>query len=205
MRLFIIRLVVSFSLLAQTRGAEPKELLAAASAAEKAGRTEQATRQLQRILETQVTPDVEGQARLQLLRIYQKEQDWREAARQLERLRELAPQDAEYAYQLGAAYQRMSKSAFERMKELDPHSARVQQTFGEQYSVGGDQEKAIAAYRRAIEADPKLAGSHLALAMIYAQAGKADEAKAEISRELEISPNSAIAKQMLRMFAGGKQ
>jgi tetratricopeptide (TPR) repeat protein len=152
----------------------------------------------------QVSPDTEGQARLQLLRIYQKEQDWWEAARQLERLRELAPKDPEYAYQLGVAYQNMSKSAFERMKDLDSHSARVQQTLGEQYSIAGDQQKAIAAYRRAIEADPKLAGSHVALAMIYAQVGKPDEAKAEINRELEISPNSALARQIFQMFAGGK-
>ena len=154
---------------------------------------------LQQTLRNHPAPDVEGQTRLDLLKIYQKHQNWAEAAKQLARLRQLAPQEPEYAYQLGIVYQKMSKAAFERMKEVDINSARVQQTLGEQYGIAGDQEKAVAAFRKAIAADPKLSGSHLAIAMIYAAQGNAEEARAEINRELEIAPESKLAKQALTM------
>ena len=177
--------------------------LQAAIAAEKAGQTQSAVKQLREILRASPAPEIAGQARLELVRIHQRRGEWWESAEQLRELRKLAPQDSEYAYQLGVAYQNLSKWAFERMRAIAPESGRTQQMLGEQYSIGGAADKAIAAYGKAIAADPQLAGSHLALSVLYLRAGKRDEAKSEIDKELGIAPESAVAKQVRQAIVGG--
>jgi tetratricopeptide (TPR) repeat protein len=177
--------------------------LQAAIVAEKAGQTQSAIKQFHEILRASPAPEIAGQARLELVRIHQRRGEWWESAEQLRELRKLAPHQAEYAYQLGVAYQNLSKWAFERMRTIAPTAARTEQMLGEQYSIGGETDKAIAAYRKAIAADPKLAGSHLALAVAYLRAGKRDDAKTEIDKELEIAPESAVAKQVREAIVGG--
>ena len=173
-------------------------------AAGQAGKIDMAVKQFEAILRGNPPLEIAGQAHLELARIYQQRSDWWQAAAQWEALRKLAPNEPEYAYQLGLAYQYLSKWAFERMHSTAPQSARVQQMLGEQLAVMGKQEKAIAAFQRAAAADPKLQGSHLALAMIYMQSGKRDEALAELDRELQIAPESVAAKQMRQAVAGTK-
>ena len=182
-------------LLAQTPD-DARALLGSAIAAEKAGNAPSAVRQFEKLLHANPPADVAGQARLELLRIHQRREDWWAAAEQLRELRKLAPNDSEYAYELGAVYQNLSKWAFERLQALAPHGARTQQMLGEQYGISGEREKSVRAFRQAIAADPKLAGSHLALAVIYAQLGKRTEALAEIDQELAIAPQSAAARQV---------
>jgi tetratricopeptide (TPR) repeat protein len=164
---------------------------------------EQATRtdgKLKALLANHPTPEAETAIRLELLRECETRADWIPAATQLEHLRRLVPNDPEYAYQLGAVYQRISRTSFQRMRALAPQSARVQQVFGEQYSVTGETGKAIRAYQAAVAADPKMEGNHAALAMIYLQMGKVAEARAEIDRELVIAPESATAKQVAQLM-----
>lgn len=160
---------------------------------------------LKTLLARHPEPKAEVQLRLQLLRAYEMRSDWVPAAAQLERLRTLAPDDPEYAYQLGSIYQRISKAAFQRMRALAPQGARVQQLFGEQYTVTGDNAKAIHAYQAAIAAEPKLEGSHAALAMIFLQLGKFPEAQGESDRELALDPESAMAKQVAQAIAHAVQ
>lgn len=176
--------------------------LQSAIAAEKAGQTQSAIKQFHAILKTSPPPEIAGQARLELVRIHQRRGEWWESAEQLRELRKLAPQEVEYAYELGVAYRSLSKWAFERMQTAAPGSARTEQMLGEQYSIGGETAKAVAAYNRAIAADPRLAGSHLALAIIHLRAGKRDDAKSEIDKELQIAPESAIAKEVRRAIVG---
>ena len=147
-------------------------------------------------------PALDEAARLKLLRGYERRGEWFPAAEQLEALRKLSPKNPEYAYQLGVVYRSMSKWAFETMREQAPHSARVQQMMGEQYSIAGDYAKAITAFEQAIAADPKLPGSHLALAMLYMRMDKKEQAQSEIEKELVIAPDSAMAKQMKQALAG---
>lgn len=194
----IIALFGSFavSLLCAQPANDVRTRLQSAISAEKAGDLPAAVRQFETILHADPPPDVAGQARLELSRIHQKSGDWWKAAEQLRQLRKLAPDEPEYAYELGTVYQNLSKSAFERMQALAPQGARTQQMLGEQYSIAGEAEKAIGAFRRAVAADPKLAGSHLALAMIYMQLGKRSDALAEIDRELAVAPQSAVARQI---------
>jgi tetratricopeptide (TPR) repeat protein len=153
-------------------------------------------RRLLKVLESSPPREIEGQARVELVGIFERRGDWSSAAAQLRALRELAPADFEYAYQLGVVYRNWSKDAFERMLAVAPQSARSQQAVGEQYAVMGDSGKAEAAYRRALDADPKLPGSHLALAVLYLRSGRSSEARTEIDRELDIAPESAAAKQV---------
>jgi tetratricopeptide (TPR) repeat protein len=160
---------------------------------------------LNRLLANHPKPDTEATIRLQLLRIYEMRAQWIPAAAQLEQLRKLVPNDLEYAYQLGAVYQRISKASFQRMRALAPQSARVQQVFGEQYSVTGDNSKAIRAYQAAVAADPKLEGSHAALALIYLRIGKLQEARAEIDKEFMIAPESPVAKQLAQLVQKAPQ
>lgn len=180
----------------QAAETDSRRLLQAAMADEKAGRTDAAVARYQAIVRNTSDAGIVGQARLELVRIYERRGDWWEAAGQLENLRKLAPGDAEYCYQLGIVYRNLSKSAFEHMRSVAPRSARVEQLLGEQYAAAGDSEKAAAAYQRAIAADPKLEGSHLALAVIYFRDRKRDQALAEIDKELEIAPQSALARQL---------
>jgi len=186
----------------QSGGSNPRAALQSAVAAERAGKTDIAIHQFQAILRSAAPPEIAGQARLELVRIHGRRAEWFEAAEQLQELRKLAPNDAEYAYELGVVYRNLSKAAFEHMQSTAPQSARVQQMFGEQYAVAGDTGKAIAAYERAAAADPKLAGSHLALAVIYLRARKGDQALAEIDKELAIAPESAVARQVRLAIVG---
>lgn len=142
------------------------------------------------------TPLMDVRKRLALVRQYEKNDDWWNVIEQLQQLRKLAPNEPEYAYQLGTAYKHMSKWAFDRMQTVAPQSARVQLMLGEQYSVAGEHDKAESAFLKAIAADPKLEGSHLALAIVYLQTGKRDQALSETNKELAVAPESAVAKQV---------
>ncbi len=184
---------------------DAQAVLDAAMAAERAGKLDAAVRQFDAIVRSTAPPEVVGQARLELVRIHGRRAEWFQAAEQLQALRKLAPEDAEYAYELGVVYRNLSKSAFEHMQSVAPQSARVQQMLGEQYAAAGENERAIAAYQRAAAADPKLAGSHLALAVIYLRQQKREKARMEIEKELAITPESAVARQVRQAIeAGGR-
>ena len=191
-------------LLAQAPAATPRAQLESAMATARSGHLDTAVKQFESILRAAPPLEIAGQAHLELARIYQRRSDWQQAAVEWAALRKLAPNEPEYAYQLGMSYQYLAKWAFERMHSIAPQSARTQQMLGEQLAVIGKQEQAIAAFERAIAAEPQLAGSHLALAMIYLQADKREAALAEIDRELELTPENAAAKQLRQAVAGAK-
>lgn len=203
MRRAAVVLCSAMAALAQTRIADPAAALNSAMSTAKSGRTDTAVRQFRDILRAAPPRDIEGQARLELVRIYQRRAQWWDAAEQLEALRRLAPGDPEYAYQLGMVYRSLSKWAFETMRSTAPQSARLQQMLGEQYSIAGDSTKAIAAFEQAIAADPKLPGSHLALAALYMRMQNRERALAEIDQELAVAPESAAAKQLKQALTGG--
>lgn len=133
------------------------------------------------------------QIRLQLAVAYERADDLLAAVEQLRQAAELAPNDTEFAYQLGRAYLRLSEWSVERMKSLNPHSARAYQVLGESYGAQGAAEKALDALDKAAQADPTLSGTHLAMAYVYARAGKQAEAMQQIERELAVAPGSVAA------------
>ena len=199
----MIAIVFGVCLLLQAAAPGGDAELAAALEAARSGRTLAAVQQLRAVIR-KGPPEIASQARLELVRIFERKGDWLSAAEQLEELRKLAPADPEYAYQLGVAYRNISRSAFLRMQSSAPGSARSKQLEGEQLAAIGNMPGAIRRYQEAIAADASLPGSHLGLAVLYARAGRKAEALAEIGKELAIAPESAVAKQIRGLVEGGR-
>ena len=199
----VFPILYSGLLLKAQQPADPRSLLKSAILEEKAGDPAAAVEKLQQVIAAHPEITVEGQAHLELLRIFERNGERWNALDQLNALRKLNPSEPEYAYRSGVAYRNLSRWAFERMKALAPQSARFQQALGEQYSVTGDWADAIHAYRQALQSDPKLAGSHLALALISLRTGKPSKALAELDAELAIAPESAVARNLKQSIVKG--
>jgi len=137
-------------------------------------------------------------AREQLARAYDRAGKPAAAIEQYRALRELAPDDPERAYQLGRAYLRLSEWAMQRLREIDPGSARVYQALAHNYRVQGRADLAVRAFERAAQADPRLPEIHLALAQIHLEQKNWAEARKEVERELAIVPESAGALALKR-------
>lgn len=123
---------------------------------------------------------------------------------QYQALRESAPQDAEYAYQLGRAYTRLSEWSSNQIIRIDPDAARLHQSLGQQYLMQGKYEMAAAEYKRAAEVDPKLTEIHLALALIYLEQKRFDESLKEIEKELKLAPGSKKAMDVKQKIEAAK-
>ena len=132
-------------------------------------------------------------AREQLARAYDRAGRPSAAIEQYRALRALAADDPEYAYQLGRAYLRLSEWAMQRLRDIDPGSARIYQVLGHNYRVQGRLDLAVRAFERAAQADPRLPEVHLALAQIHLGQKNFASARAEIERELALVPESAGA------------
>jgi tetratricopeptide (TPR) repeat protein len=154
------------------------------------GRVREATAELENAVK--INPR-EPAARLELARAYERSGNFTGMVEQLRQLRESAPRDPEYAYQLGRAYMKLSGWCFQEILRVAPGSARVHQTLGETMMARGREAEAVQAYEKAAAADPQLAGIHLALAGIYLRQNKPEEARQEIELELAIAPESAMA------------
>jgi len=157
------------------------------------GRVPEATTELERAVK--LLPK-ERLAREQLARAYARGANPGAAIEQYRALRELAPEDPEYAYQLGRAYLRLSEWAMQRLRAIDPGSARIYQALGHNYRVQGRADLALRAFERAAQADPKLPEIHLVLAQIHLEQKNYDEARKEIDRELALVPESAGARAL---------
>ena len=119
-------------------------------------------------------------------------------------LAHLALSDPEQMYRLGKAYLRLSQWAFERIRAVEPRSARLSEALGREYLQQGQLGQALRAYQQAAERAPKLPGIHLALARIHADAGRWDEAAREADLELALVPDSAAARELkARIAAAG--
>jgi tetratricopeptide (TPR) repeat protein len=137
-------------------------------------------------------------AREQLARAYERAGRPSAAIEQYRAMRGLAPDDPETAYQLGRAYLRLSEWAMQRLRDVDPGSARLYQALGHNYRVQGRADLAVRAFERAAQADPKLPEIHLALAQIHLEQRNWASARAEVERELAIVPESAGALALQR-------
>lgn len=135
-------------------------------------------------------------AREQLARAYERAGRPSAAIEQYRAVRDLAPTDPESAYQLGRAYLRLSEWAMQRLRDVDPGSARIYQALGHNYRVQGRADLAVRAFERAAQADPTLPEIHLALAQIHVEQKNWASARVEIDRELAIVPESAGARAL---------
>jgi Tfp pilus assembly protein PilF len=165
------------------------------------GKNAEAARELERAVP--LLPE-EPQARLLLAKAYDASGDRLASVREYRRLAELAPQEGEYAYQLGRAYTKLSEWCYQRIAGLDPDSARLRQSLGQDYLAQGKYELAIGAYQQAARADPKLPEIHLALALIYLELKKYDDALSEIEIELKLVPDGKIAREIKKKIESAK-
>jgi Flp pilus assembly protein TadD len=135
-------------------------------------------------------------ARQQLAQACERTDNPAGAVDQYRALRDLLPQDPEYTYKLGKAYEALSEWSLRQIRDVDKHSARLFQALGHNYRVQGKTELAVSAFERAIDADPKLPEVHLALAQIHMAEKRWPEARQEIERELALVPESAGARAL---------
>jgi tetratricopeptide (TPR) repeat protein len=180
--------------------AAPRFLLGASLLA--LGKTAEAIAELQKAVQLDPTQRL---GRLQLIKAYEVAGNPAGVVDEYRHLVEEYPREPEYAYQLGKAYMKLSEWAFERMKRLNPRSARLYQTLAAQYRLQGRDELAIRALQEAIELDPALPELHLALAEIYSVQGKTAEAQQALEKELSIMPGGRAAlalKEKLRRGTG---
>jgi Flp pilus assembly protein TadD len=137
-------------------------------------------------------------AREQLARAYERAGQPAAAVDQYRALRAQSPADPEAAYQLGRAYLRLSEWAMQRLRDVDPGSARIYQALGHNYRVQGRLDLAARAFERAAQADPRLPEVHLALARIRIEQKDWAAARDEVARELALVPESAGALALRR-------
>ena len=105
----------------------------------------------------------------------------------------LAPDDPEYTFRLGKAYLRLSQDAYQRIRAIEPHAARLSQALGEEYLAQRQPQRARVAFEAAAARDPRLAEVHLALAQLAADDGRWDDAAREVALELAVQPTSREA------------
>jgi tetratricopeptide (TPR) repeat protein len=116
----------------------------------------------------------------------------------------LAPDEPEYAYRLGKAYLRLSQWSYERIKAIDPRSARLSQALGREYLQQGRADQARLAFEEAAARDPALPEVHLALARLHADEQRWDEAAREVERELALTPESREARELKAVIDAGR-
>jgi protein O-GlcNAc transferase len=112
------------------------------------------------------------------------------------RIVELAPGNEEYVYRLGKAYLKLAQWSIERMRALDPKTARLPQSLALAYLDQGRPDLAAAAFAEAAALDDTLPEIHLALARIHLDQGRWQDAAREIERELALAPESAAAREL---------
>lgn len=156
------------------------------------GKKAEATHELE--LATKLMPK-EPQAHLQLAKTYEASDTWIAAVGEWQKLVELSPQEPEYRYQLGRAWTKLSGWSYQKIKQLNPDSARLQQALGQEYAIQERYDLALAAYQRAAKQDPKLPEIHLATAVILLELKRFDEALAEIDLEQTLVPESKAASE----------
>jgi len=154
------------------------------------GKTEDAVRELQRAVRSMPS---EPAAHLRLAKAYEATEKWRQAVDELQKLTTLAPDNAEYSYQLGKALTRLSGWSLQQISRVNPNSARLHQALGQEYVIQGKYDRALLAYEQAAAADPKLPEIHLGMALILLQLKRLDEALAQINLELALVPESKMA------------
>ena len=138
----------------------------------------------------------EAVAHVQLAEAYERIGDIGGLVDQYRRLVELQPANGEYRYRLGQAYLRLAQHSFERIREIQPHSARLQQALAGEYLRQGRVELAIQAFQDAARLGPKLPEIHAALARIHLDQGRLDDAAREVELELAVAPESLEAREL---------
>jgi predicted Zn-dependent protease len=138
----------------------------------------------------------EPAARVQLAEAYERTGNMVGVVDQYRDLVGLAPADGEYAYRLSRAYLRLAQWSFDRIRTINPKSARLPQALGREYLQQERPDLAAAAFEEAARLDPRLPGIQLALARLHLDGGRLQDAARAIARELVLSPDDVEARQV---------
>jgi Tfp pilus assembly protein PilF len=166
------------------------------------GRPKEAAAELKQAI--RLMPD-ELAPHLQLADAYERSGDMGGVVAEYRRLVAAAPSNDEYIYRLGKAYLKLAQESFERMRTVDPRTARLPQALARQYLDQGRSDLAAATLEKAAQRDPNVPEIHLMLARIHLDGGRFDDAAREIERELAIAPESAEAQAVQRQIEAARK
>ena len=119
--------------------------------------------------------------------------NWEQAIASFQGATRAEPRCAEYWYDLGIAYGRISSlgdavAAFEQALLLQPHFAQAARAVGLLYREMGEIERAVACYQRALRLQPDYADAHTNLAGVLIEQGLVEQALAHYREALRIQP-----------------
>ena len=137
-------------------------------------------------LEAAQSDDLLGVALLETGRV-------REAIDRIEAALAKRPDDPDLLYYLAQAHGRLSKQAFDRLRETSPDSPRTLQMLGDAFAASGNRDAAEKNFRAALAARSDLRGVHYALAELFLETSDFAKAEAEFRAETKLAPGSAAA------------
>ena len=128
--------------------------------------------------------------------------EWETALAWVDRVLDLAPDDAEVLYNRARILQEVDEEAsipvYERAASLAEHDARPAYNVGNIYWRRGEHERAIATYERAIATDPTYPSAYHNLGAVYEEMGQMQRAIELWRKVLEIDPAHQNARIALR-------
>lgn len=143
--------------------------------------------------------DPEHRPAINLLGVLRNEAgDHKEAADRFARLVELAPEDAEAHYNLGAVLAALDRTAeaiesYRRAIAIEPRHAKAHSNLGSALRTSGALDEAELACRRALTIDPNSAAAHANLGTVLASRNRLEEAATSFRRATDINPDLAEA------------
>jgi tetratricopeptide (TPR) repeat protein len=138
----------------------------------------------------------EAVAHLQLADAYERTGRIEGVVDEYRRLIAMSPANDEYAYRLGKAYLQLAQASYQRLRDVNPKSARTSQALATEYAKQGRRDLAVQEFQRAAALDPSLEEIHLSLARLYAAEQRWEEAAHEVDRELAMAPESRDAQEL---------
>jgi len=133
-----------------------------------------------------------------LLRIVDRNRDWRDELTLWEKTVKIVPQCVRAHNNLGVAYFKSEKvdegiSECKRALAIKPNYAEAHYNLGVDYLKRGKVDEAIAEYKQALAIKPNYAEAHHKLGVAYFKRERVDEAILEYRQTLAIKPNYAEA------------
>ncbi len=173
--------------------ADPRALLAAATARHREGRLAEAVRGYDSVL--RVRPEDPTALQLKGVALHQMGRS-EEGIALARRAAALRPDDAETRNNLGMMLLESGRpgeaaAAFRRALESAPAQAILHSNLALALRRAGDAEAAVAAGRRAVALAPDLAEARLNLGLALADGGAVSEAEAELARAVDLDPRLA--------------
>ncbi len=122
-----------------------------------------------------------------------------EAKTAFRRMAGLSSPDADQLFVLQKGYSRLAAALLERMSEVTPESARLNQVRAELLDMEHRPDKALDEYKQAVEKEPNVAALHYALGGAYWARFRPAEALPEYQSVIRLSPDHYMAHYKLGM------